>query len=36
MDEHENTLRLGFASLNPDELHRATQRLALAAQAIGR
>lgn len=34
MDEPENSLRLGFASLNPDELRQATQRLALAAKAL--
>lgn len=30
----ENALRLGFASLNPEEIRRATERLAEAARAI--
>ena len=32
----ENALRLGFASLDTDEIRRATQRLAQAARAIAR
>ncbi|MQU61896.1 aminotransferase class I/II-fold pyridoxal phosphate-dependent enzyme [Pseudomonas sp. FSL R10-1350] len=36
-DDHpENALRLGFASLNQEEIRSATQRLAQAAQAIKR
>ncbi|MCY1462985.1 hypothetical protein D9M71_808210 [compost metagenome] len=32
----ENALRLGFASLDADEIRQATQRLADAAKAIGK
>jgi GntR family transcriptional regulator/MocR family aminotransferase len=35
VDHPENALRLGFASLNPEEIRTATQRLAQAAQVIG-
>ncbi|MBI6635978.1 PLP-dependent aminotransferase family protein [Pseudomonas paralactis] len=34
-DQAQNALRLGFASLNRDELHQATQRLAQAMNAMG-
>jgi len=36
MDQPENALRLGFASLDRDEIRQATQRLAQAAHAIAR
>ncbi len=36
MDQPENALRLGFASLDRDEIQQATQRLAQAAKAISR
>ena len=35
-DQPENALRLGFASLDRDEIREATRRLAQAAQAIAR
>ena len=35
-DQPENALRLGFASLDRDELHQATQRLAQAMKAMDR